>query len=199
MTGSSVVGPAAGRAFVTRIFDFTSCPANGRAYKNRVPLPPEGSPHFDPHLGRLRQVWIRDPLYFITTCTKNRRAVLAEAAIVALLREEWLAAEVRHGWRIGRYVIMPDHVHFFAGPVAEKKTLSEFVGRWKEWTAKTILRTAGGDSPFWQHRFFDHVIRSRTSYAEKWVYVRQNPVRAGLALTPEAWPHAGHIHFDDPL
>ncbi|MEY2881043.1 MAG: hypothetical protein RLZZ15_3423 [Verrucomicrobiota bacterium] len=94
---------------------------------------------------------------------------------------------------------MPDHVHFFAASVAERKSLSEFVGRWKEWTAKLVLKTVGGTAPFWQHRFFDHVLRTRNSYAEKWEYVRQNPVRAGLAATPEAWPYAGHVHFDDPM
>ena len=156
-------------------------------------------PPFDPHLGRLRWVWVRDPLYFITTCTAGRRRVLADPAIAVLLQKEWLAAEQRHGWRVGCYVIMPDHVHFFAAPVAEATTLSEFVGRWKEWTSKAVLRATGSEGPLWQHRFFDHVIRSRNSYAEKWEYVRQNPVRAGLATTPEDWPHAGHVHFDDPL
>ncbi len=94
---------------------------------------------------------------------------------------------------------MPDHVHFFAAPVGEAKALSEFVGRWKEWTAKAALRILGGESPFWQHRFFDHVLRSRASFAEKWEYVRQNPVRANLVRTPDGWPHAGHIPFDDPV
>jgi REP element-mobilizing transposase RayT len=166
-------------------------------------MPPQGhpddSPPFGPHLGRLRWVWARDPLSFITTCTAGRRPVLIEPVVVASLRAEWLAAESRHGWRVGRYVIMPDHVHFFAAPVGDAKALSEFVGRWKEWTAKAALRILGGESPFWQHRFFDHVLRSRASFAEKWEYVRQNPVRANLVRTPDGWPHAGHIHFDDPV
>jgi len=161
--------------------------------------PHENRPPADAHLGRLLRVWVRDPLYFITTCTAGRRAVLNDPAVVACLRAEWLAAESRHGWRVGRYVIMPDHVHFFAAPVNEAKTLSEFVGRWKEWTAKSALRELGVESPFWQHRFFDHVLRSRGSYAEKWDYVRQNPVRANLAPNPEDWPYAGCIHFDDPM
>lgn len=156
-------------------------------------------PPFSPHVGRLRWVWVRDPVYFITTCTAGRHPVLADPVVARHLRDEWLAAERRHGWRVGRYVIMPDHVHFFAAPMDEAKTLGEFVGRWKEWTAKTILRDVGGSPPFWQHRFFDHVIRSQGSYAEKWEYVRQNPVRAGLAAQPEDWFHSGHIHFDDPL
>jgi putative transposase len=93
---------------------------------------------------------------------------------------------------------MPDHVHFFAAPLAEAKPLGYFVGRWREWTAKAIIRSVGGAAPFWQHRFFDHVLRSEKSYAEKWEYVRQNPVRSRLSVTPEEWAHAGHIHFDDP-
>jgi putative transposase len=125
--------------------------------------------------------------------------VLTIPEVAARLREEWLDAEQRHGWRVGRYVIMPDHVHYFAAPADHASSLSAFMGRWKEWTAKSILQAIGGKGPLWQHRFFDHVLRSRRSYAEKWDYVRQNPVRAGLTPTPEDWPYAGHIHFDDPL
>jgi len=28
--------------------------------------------------------------------------------------------------------------------------------------------------------FFDHILRNDESYSEKWEYVRENPVRAGL-------------------
>jgi hypothetical protein len=47
-------------------------------------------------------------------------------------------------------------------------------------------------SPIWQRGFFDHVLRSDESYAEKWNYVRANPVRAGLVNDPD-WPYAGEI------
>jgi REP element-mobilizing transposase RayT len=154
---------------------------------------------FNPHLGRLRWVWVRDPIYFITTCTHGRRRVLVQPALVECLLAEWHAAEKRHGWRVGRYVVMPDHVHFFAAPVAGARALEMFVGSWKQWTAKAVLFRIRETSPFWQRRFFDHVLRSRQSYAEKWEYVRQNPVRAGLVAAPEEWPYAGHVHFDDPM
>src|SRR5438552_13774855 len=41
---------------------------------------------------------------------------------------------------IGRYVIMPDHVHFFCRPEHEAKTLSRFVGAWKTWTSRKIQK-----------------------------------------------------------
>jgi hypothetical protein len=47
--------------------------------------------------------------------------------------------------------------------------------------------------PIWQPEFFDHVLRSANSYSEKWDYVRNNPVRAGLAGTAEAWPYSGEF------
>jgi len=31
-------------------------------------------------------------------------------------------------------------------------------------------------------------------YDEKWEYVRQNPVRAGLVAESDDWPHRGEMH-----
>ena len=45
----------------------------------------------------------------------------------------------------------------------------------------------------WQREFFDHVLRSSESYSEKWNYVRENPVRAGLAASADEWPYLGTI------
>ena len=61
---------------------------------------------------------------------------------------------------------------------------------------KQIPLLIGYDSPdFWQEEFFDHVLRSKESYAEKWDYVRDNPVRAGWAKRAEDWPYAGWVDF----
>jgi putative transposase len=36
-------------------------------------------------------------------------------------------------------------------------------------------------------------IRNTESYAQKWDYVRENPVRAGLVSTAEKWKYQGEI------
>jgi len=51
----------------------------------------------------------------------------------------------------------------------------------------------GIHKPHWQEGFFDHLLRSYESYAQKWEYVRMNPVRAQLSKTPEDWPYQGEI------
>ena len=49
------------------------------------------------------------------------------------------------------------------------------------------------NKPLWQPGFFDHVLRNDESYAQKWEYVRHNPVRAGLADSADEWPYQGTI------
>jgi putative transposase len=152
------------------------------------------------HLRRLDRVFASHPVYFITTCAHHRNPVLASEQAVAILRDEWAGACDRHGWRVGRYVVMPDHVHFFCAESARAggKSLSEFVKRWKEWTSKRLARQQSLPPPVWQRQFFDHVLRHEESYAEKWAYVRENPVRAGLVAHASDWPWQGFIHFDSP-
>lgn len=47
--------------------------------------------------------------------------------------------------------------------------------------------------PHWQPGFFDHLIRRSESYSEKWEYVRQNPVRAGIVTNADDWSFQGEI------
>jgi len=113
--------------------------------------------------------------------------------VASILIEAWEAGPRLYGWAVGRYVIMPDHVHFFAAPCREDaETLSDFVGRWKRWTGGEIRRrTCPGFG--WQREFFDHLLRSDESYGVKWEYVRDNPVRAGLVQHADEWPYQGQI------
>jgi len=147
---------------------------------------------------RLGRIWIDSPIYFITTCTNNRRQVLARDEVAKVLVDELRVGHGQHGWAVGRYVIMPDHVHFFCRPERDGKKLSEFVGFWKSYTSRRINalgspRSTPADTTLWQREFFDHILRSDESYSQKWNYVRDNPVRAGLVRSADAWKYAGEI------
>jgi putative transposase len=102
-----------------------------------------------------------------------------------MLIASWRASPAHSGWRIGRYVVMPDHVHFFAQPAPDSKTLSHFMRDWKRWTSGRISQVLHLEPPIWQAEFFDHLLRSTHSYEQKWNYVRENPVRAGFVAQPE--------------
>ena len=59
-------------------------------------------------------------IVFFTTCTHKRRKLLACAQSHVILRGLWERSAERDGWWVGHYILMPDHVHFFArrAPVA---------------------------------------------------------------------------------
>ena len=42
----------------------------------------------------------------------------------------------------------------------------------------------------WQRNFFDHRLRHDESLTEKFAYICQNPVRAGLIQNEADWPYA---------
>jgi putative transposase len=95
---------------------------------------------------------------------------------------------------VGRYVIMPDHIHFFV------RGDEEFdLGKWTNGLKRAISVAVGATSkrPLWQPGFFDHALRNAESYGKKWTYVQQNPLRAGLARRSDEWPYQGEIVIID--
>jgi REP element-mobilizing transposase RayT len=64
--------------------------------------------------------------------------------------------------------------------------------------ARHLKRVSIGSAPMqWQPGFFDHLIRNDESYGDKWNYVRENPVRAGLVASAADWPYQGEIVYID--
>lgn len=127
------------------------------------------------------------PLYFVTFTTHKRRKILANGAICDALIRFAGEGEVR-GIGIGRYVIMPDHVHLFV-----RGSLDFSLRQWVRLLKRGLSKAISSSPPHWQQGFFDHLIRHSESYAEKWEYVRQNPVRAGLVQDAEEWPWQGEV------
>ena len=127
------------------------------------------------------------PLYFVTLCTVHRRKVLANEQVHAAF-VRYAEAAAQRGYAVGRYVIMPDHIHLFI------RGADDFVlGTWIAGLKRVVAAAVTGGRGIWQRGFFDHVIRHSESYSEKWNYVRENPVRAGLVTDADEWPFQGEV------
>ena len=142
-------------------------------------------------LRRLDFVLVRSPIYFVTACTQNRRNILATPAIHKTFLRFGKKGPLHGAW-VGAYVVMPDHLHVFLSTDDEKIAISAWMKSLKN-TVSKILHANGVAPPYWQKTFFDHLLRSSESYSEKWNYVRENPVRAGLVGKAEDWPYMGEI------
>jgi putative transposase len=174
-------------------------------------------------------------IIFDTLCLKRRQPILACDDFHRAFREVALCATA---WRVGRYVVMPDHIHFFAGDHGDdipyenwiKYLKSQLTKQWKaflgergsregEPPAEPDLNEGGrgsrrAEGPYvdstarqeprppsattfnmrWLTDHWDTRVRSADAYEQKWQYVLNNPIRAGLVARPEDWPFHGEIY-----
>jgi putative transposase len=128
----------------------------------------------------------RQTIIFLTACVRNRRQLLATSETHDAIVNAWQRAT---HWLIGRYVIMPDHVHLFCSP----GTVSEQpLGYWQNMTTRAWPRPT--EKPVWQKGYWDRQLRSGESYNQKWDYVLNNPVRHGLCSVHTDWPYQGELN-----
>lgn len=127
-------------------------------------------------------------IYFVTICVKNRQSVLANAAAFDAFKT---AVGKLHHWRVLAAMMMPDHLHLIVVPTEDRETkLGNFSG-----ALKRCMRDQLNALWDFQPGCFDRLLRSDESLHEKWLYVRENPVRAGLAKHWKDWPY--QIGLDD--
>lgn len=82
-------------------------------------------------------------------------------------------------YRMGDFVIMPNHVHLLAVfPTPEmQKTQCD---SWLHYTAYRIHQAIGAKGRFWQQEPFDHLVRRPEHYEYLRRYIADNPQKAGL-------------------
>jgi len=130
------------------------------------------------------------PVVFVTVCAASRKPILATSQSHDLLLTAW---GVAHHWVVGRYVILPDHLHMFVSPAsANPASLARWMRYWKSIASRDWPDVK--EQPIWQIGFWDSQIRRGESYDSKWEYVRNNPVRHGLATRAEDWPFQGELN-----
>ena len=55
----------------------------------------------------------RTTIIFLTVCTADRKKILANEEAAGTIVAAWQAAD---HWSVGRYIILPDHIHLFCAP-----------------------------------------------------------------------------------
>ena len=138
----------------------------------------------------LVEMGTRSLIVYLTVCTRNRKPVLARCDAQACLLNAWREAA---NWLVGRYVLMPDHLHLFCAPATfPPEPIRAWCKYWKTLASKTWPQQ--NERPLWQTDGWDRQLRQGESYREKWEYVRNNPVRKQLAALADDWPFQGEIH-----
>lgn len=135
--------------------------------------------------------------YFFTLVTHKRRKILCEPDNIALLRDIFRSVKANHPFTIDAFVLLPDHLHcIWTLPKDEhdfstrwRLIKSEFSRRchpkYKQQPSESRLRKC--DQAVWQRRFWEHQIRDELDFNQHVEYIHYNPVRHGLARSPNDW------------
>jgi len=123
-------------------------------------------------------------IVFVTVCTEGRRPWLANPKSHDNLITTWQEATA---WHVGRYIVMPDHIHLFAAPGQLDLSLERWVKFWKS----NFSKRHQDRSCRWQSDHWDRRLRTGESYDSKWEYVRHNAIRNGLVTKSEDWTFQG--------
>jgi REP element-mobilizing transposase RayT len=132
----------------------------------------------------------RSNIIYLTICTKDRKPILANDEAADSVIHAWRSANF---WLVGRYVIMPDHIHLFCAPnTFPPRPLKTWISFWRNnvtraWPNRSQL-------PIWQREFWDRQLRTADSYSAKWEYVRNNSVRHEYVSRPDDWPYQGELN-----
>jgi putative transposase len=120
--------------------------------------------------------------YFITVCCEQRGSNHLCKPDVA--RELFKTAQQYHiseEWYLELLLLMPDHLHMLVA-ISGDADLSKLIRDFKRIAARKV-------KIHWQRNFFDHRLRHDESESEKYEYILQNPVRAGLVNDADDWPY----------
>ena len=132
--------------------------------------------------------WEQSVIYFVTLCVADRKPVLANPETLTALQSA--ARRLQH-WQVIAAVVMPDHLHVIATPVKNRESkVSNLSAALKRWIRQELAA-----SWKWQPGSFDRLLRSGESLHSKWLYLYENPMRAGLVQNPDDWPY--RIGFDE--
>ena len=85
-----------------------------------------------------------------------------------------------HAW-----VLMPNHVHLLITPGIEVPKITKSL---KWFTAREANKNLRRTGPFWQDESYDRLVRDSKEFERIRAYIEVNPVRAGLANSPEEYP-----------
>jgi len=153
----------------------------------------------------------RSTILYVTVCTEGRKLILTSEEMHRIIVNSWLSTK---DWIVGRYIIMPDHIHFFCAPIVFppcnfrkwmkywKSLVTKSYWTWREFSEHTGLSpkisTLGkrihGHQSIFQRDCWDTQMRTGDAYREKCAYVRNNPVRKGLVENADDWPYQGEIN-----
>jgi putative transposase len=141
---------------------------------------------------KLTHIHIEEYPYVATTVTLKRKPVFADFRAANILLEALLFGREQEWYYLLSFVIMPDHMHLILIP--RGRNISECMKAIKGFAARKINSLLGRSGSVWQSGFYDYVLDSEEKVLTRMRYIEDNPVRKGLAISPEDYSYSSAKH-----
>jgi REP element-mobilizing transposase RayT len=127
--------------------------------------------------------------YFLTFCTFKRQKLFVDAMTVSQTLTQFRRTSKGERFEILAYCFMPDHAHTLVEGLHDSADLCRFSKLAKQRSGGVYSRSGGG--PLWQEGYYDRVLRDTEDIRQVAGYILNNPIRAGLVVTPADYPYLG--------
>ena len=127
--------------------------------------------------------------YFLTICAYQRRLVFQDASAIDLVLEQIRFTAAEQSFENIAYCFMWDHLHLLIAGVSEDSDLEKFAKLMKQRSAWRFAQR--GDGRLWQVGYYDRIVRCEEATGDVIRYIIENPIRAAIAKSPDAYPYWG--------
>jgi putative transposase len=133
--------------------------------------------------------------YLVTAVTAQRHSLFQVTATAELFQQTIFDYRSQGRFLLHAFVIMPDHFHALITPapdVSLEKAM-QFIKGGFSFRLKRKMDV-------WMRGFNESQIMTKKKFMSCLQYIEENPVRRGIALTPEAHPFSSAAHAPlDPV
>lgn len=113
---------------------------------------------------------------FLDTC--HGECVLRRPELAQIVSDSLMHFDGER-YRVGDFVVMPNHVHLLA-VFATAEAMRDQCRSWMHFTAREINQMLRRKGHFWQEEPFDHLVRSSEQFDYFRRYILENPAKARL-------------------
>jgi putative transposase len=120
--------------------------------------------------------------YFITASSFQKQSIFQTYRMANLFVEVLLGYRAQEKYLLHEFVLMPNHFHLLITPTLTLERALQLIKGGFSFRAKKDL---GFTCEVWEKSFYDRRVRDWEEYCAFRRCIHQNPVRKGLATTPE--------------
>lgn len=144
---------------------------------------------------RLRSELYNSGTHFVTITTKDRIRSFENGDVARSTIRVLIDLRDKHKFQLLSYCLMPDHFHALIRVADSDLDLSAICGRFKSLSTREFWLF--GEGKLWHRGFYERIVSGEDAIYDCVKYIRQNPVKAGLADRWDKWPYYGEPDLEE--